>query len=334
MRILIITFNLVSFAFILAVDSYAQSVPNMVNYQGRLTDQSGAPLAAGTYTVQLRLWDSSTPAGANDLIWGQQQTVTVQTNGVFNVLLGSPGGTPITAPTPAVNDLTFAFSATNRYLGVTVAAENGVTVTGPTEILPRQQLLSVPYAIQAQQAQQAQVANSLITNLENALCPSGTIVAFGGNAVPNGWLMCNGSGVSRSAYANLFATIGSAWGNGDGSSTFNLPDLRGLFLRGVNSSRNDSFADPDDILLRTNIFVGGNIGNSVGSYQVDQFASHQHISPWGETPSQYSPPWGTYGSSLLGSGNSDYDNTWGLTSPTGGNETRPKNAYVNYIIKY
>src|SRR6266478_5652124 len=86
-------------AWMLALTATAQSVPNLINYQGRLTDQSGAPMAAGAYGIQFRLWDL--PANGN-LIWGQQQTVTVQTNGVFDVILGSGGS--IAGTTPAVTD--------------------------------------------------------------------------------------------------------------------------------------------------------------------------------------------------------------------------------------
>ncbi len=127
----------------------AQSVPPLINYQGRLTDQTGAPLAAGTYGIQFKLWDDPL---AGSLIWGQQQTVAIQTNGVFSAILGS-SGSPISSA--AVNDLSFAFTATNRYLGVTVVSQNGTAVARPSEILPRQQLLTVPFAVQAQQAQQA-----------------------------------------------------------------------------------------------------------------------------------------------------------------------------------
>ena len=58
------------------------------------------------------------------------------------------------------------------------------------------------------------------------LIPSGTIVAYGAASAPTGWLLCDDSAVSRSTYARLFAVIGTGYGVGDGSSTFNVPDLR------------------------------------------------------------------------------------------------------------
>src|SRR5580765_5875408 len=116
-----------------------QSVPSLINYQGRLTDQTGAPQAASTYTIQFRLWDS--PGNATGLIWAQQQNVTVQANGVFNVILGAPGGTSILNPLPMVNDLAFAFTSSNRFLGLTVVSNSGSATPMPSEILPRQQFL-------------------------------------------------------------------------------------------------------------------------------------------------------------------------------------------------
>jgi len=145
----------------------AQSVPPLVNYQGRLTDQTGAPLTAGVYGIQFRLWDSALAAGTNDLIWGQQYAnLAVQSNGVFNVIIGSPGGTSIPGTAPAVNNLAYAFASSNVFLGVTVTVSNGVALTSPSEILPRQQLLSVPFAFTANLALNAvNASNAVIASI-------------------------------------------------------------------------------------------------------------------------------------------------------------------------
>lgn len=60
--------------------------------------------------------------------------------------------------------------------------------------------------------------------------PAGTIVDFGGTAAPNGWLLCDGATVSRSTYSSLFNVIGTAYGAGDGSTTFKLPDATGKII--------------------------------------------------------------------------------------------------------
>jgi len=67
----------------------------------------------------------------------------------------------------------------------------------------------------------------LATVTQQFLVPTGGIVEFAGAAAPTGWLICDGSAVSRATYSTLFSAIGTIWGSGDGSTTFNIPDRRG-----------------------------------------------------------------------------------------------------------
>jgi microcystin-dependent protein len=71
----------------------------------------------------------------------------------------------------------------------------------------------------------------------NNYLPAGAVQAFAMNAVPTGWLKCNGAAVSRTTYADLFDAIGTTYGTGNGTTTFTLPDLRGSFVRGLDESR-------------------------------------------------------------------------------------------------
>jgi microcystin-dependent protein len=71
---------------------------------------------------------------------------------------------------------------------------------------------------------------------DDRLVPAGAIMAFGGVSAPTGWLLCDGSAVSRATYADLFAAIGTTYGVGNGTTTFNLPDLRQRFPLGKASS--------------------------------------------------------------------------------------------------
>ena len=71
----------------------------------------------------------------------------------------------------------------------------------------------------------------------SGMVPSGAVLYFAGQSAPAGWLKANGAAVSRTAYAALFAAIGTTYGAGDGSTTFNLPDLRGEFMRGWDDGR-------------------------------------------------------------------------------------------------
>jgi hypothetical protein len=170
----------------------------------------------------------------------------------------------------------------------------------------------------------------------------GTISAFGGASVPadSGWLLCDGKAVSSQQYPQLFSAISTNWGGGVSGSTndFNLPDLRGLFLRGVNGQRTDflsgstNYMDPD-VPSRTKSPSGGSVGNKVGSLQGDIYAIHSHpahntAQGTGFIEGTYSPAFQVSSGTGLGMA------TFVETGFRGGLETRPKNAYVNYIIKY
>ena len=69
------------------------------------------------------------------------------------------------------------------------------------------------------------------------MAPAGMVSGFARTSAPTGWLKCNGAAVSRTSYADLFAAIGTDWGAGDGFNTFNVPDLRGEFIRGLDDGR-------------------------------------------------------------------------------------------------
>ncbi len=85
----------------------------------------------------------------------------------------------------------------------------------------------------------AKIGNPLRTLIETTigtlpayLVPTGAVMPFAGAAAPAGWLLCYGQPVSRSTFADLFAAIGTTYGTGDGSTTFNVPDLRGRAVFG------------------------------------------------------------------------------------------------------
>lgn len=169
----------------------------------------------------------------------------------------------------------------------------------------------------------------LAQQVAEALNPPGTIVAFGGENIPSGWMLCDGTPLSSRQYRRLYSAISTNWGGGYTDAVklgdFNLPDLRGMFLRGVTGTRNGpDFIDPD-AALRVNTVVGGNAGNAVGSAQMDMFRSHTH---------SYNPKVNNYADGRGGGGATPGSDSTRDTSPAGGNESRPKNVYVNYIIKY
>ena len=91
----------------------------------------------------------------------------------------------------------------------------------------------------------------------------GMIAPFAMAAAPTGWIICNGAAVSRTVtYDVLFGIIGTTWGVGDGSGTFNLPDLEGAFLRGTGNH--------SETMANGSVFAGP----SVGAFEYDQFQDH------------------------------------------------------------
>lgn len=195
------------------------------------------------------------------------------------------------------------------------------------------------------------------------LAPSGAVMAYAGGAAPDGWLICDGSAMSRTQYASLFAAIGTAHGSGDGASTFLLPDYRGRFLRGVDNGQQ---RDPD-ALTRTAASTGGNAGDAVGSLEVAALASHTHaVMDPGHSHGVSDPGHihtgclgvaqaaGAYTSGYPGTVLAGYNNcestgqmihgaatgigiqgnaTGVAIEASGGSETRPVNAAVTWIIK-
>jgi hypothetical protein len=160
----------------------------------------------------------------------------------------------------------------------------------------------------------------------NLLVPIGTIMAYGGNTADRntvdqlrkqGWLPCDGATVARKDFAELFQAIGTAFGHGDGQNSFHVPDMRGRFLRGTDQGQK---RDPDAASRRAEP-NGGNSGDKVGSVQDDAFGRHTH----------------GYNSFPHSRGDIASGRYWqaggAQTAPAGGNETRPKNINVNWIIK-
>jgi microcystin-dependent protein len=175
--------------------------------------------------------------------------------------------------------------------------------------------------------------------------PVGTVLAWAGEtqSIPSGWMLCNGKALSKNVYKELFAAIGTSWGGG--AAKFNLPDLRGRFLRGEDGG---SGRDPD-AKKRSPSQPGGS-ATGVGSVQDDSLQNHAH---------DQAPHYHLYthaGTAAfitdLGSGTGVYKSesfqagsgeakakiygatTFGTKSRVRpGEETRPKNASVNFIIK-
>ncbi|WP_455478010.1 phage tail protein [Bartonella sp. B10] len=161
--------------------------------------------------------------------------------------------------------------------------------------------------------------------------PPGFIATFAMKDVPEGWLVCDGKAYRRKEYPLLFLAVGETWGNGDGRNTFNVPDFRGMFLRGLDAGR------------------GVDIGRLLGSNQADSFKSHTHT---GKTDFSGDHKHATddiqiVGTCASGTGRARYLKTNEKVDTTnagnhmhtihldatGDEETRPVNVAVVYAIK-
>ena len=147
----------------------------------------------------------------------------------------------------------------------------------------------------------------LATVTAQALLPAGAVMPFAMNSAPSGWLAADGTAVSRSTYATLFAAISTTHGVGDGSTTFNLPDLRGIFVRGSGSQT----------------ISGASYSGTFAAKQQDDFKAHTHSTGQGIV--------GSAGAAQFAGGPFGLQVTSGST---GGTETRPANIALLYCIKH
>lgn len=158
----------------------------------------------------------------------------------------------------------------------------------------------------------------------NEKTPVGTVNYFARQFPPEGWLLCDGREVLRDVFADLFNMLGTSFGAGDGKSTFNLPDLRGEFIRGLDMGR------------------GVDTGRQLGSVQADDTKKHDHAFISNQpTGSSYIVPQEQNGTAIYNGSLPNVLATAGqkcvgaiATTLVGGTETRPQNVALLACIKY
>jgi microcystin-dependent protein len=299
--------------------SYGQTSEKGFSFQGYAIDPDGKALSGQNITVKFTVY----PKTGSGETYSAEQNTTADTYGVFHAVVGSQK--------PAdFKKLDFTAKGVSYWLKVEVKKTSG----GSYAIISDAEMQAVPYARKA----------------DNGV-PVGTVVAFAGekSKIPAGWLVCDGQSYSTTDYVQLYNAVGTAWG-GSGTS-FKVPDLRGMFLRGVDDGRGKDPNAGSRIASNT----GGNTGDNVGSIQGDEFKSHKHT---GNTTTNGNHTHNNDGGEYVFSdGNrtaGETDGTVGETNlhhrkshhtsgnhshtlnvdKTGGSETRPVNAGVFYIIKY
>jgi len=176
--------------------------------------------------------------------------------------------------------------------------------------------------------------------------PVGSVVIWAGDSteLPENWKVCEGQALSKHDFEELFHVLGNRWDKAvpdepedeDADLRFHLPDLRGVFLRGVNGNRADDYCDPDvdqanPDIARKRLKPGLAFSlNDAGSYQKCEVQIHSHALELSQSVGRHIP-----GENDRGPDGSN----WGYKTKdvgiakTGGNETRPVNAYVYFIIK-
>lgn len=156
------------------------------------------------------------------------------------------------------------------------------------------------------------------------LTPAGTVIWTARTTAPTGYLKANGAAISRTTYATLFSAIGTTYGVGDGSTTFNLPDLRGEFVRGwddgrgIDSGRTFGSAQSSANLAHTHTLADPGHAHSISVYNADGGA--------------YQPK--QTGSNAFTGTTSTASNTTGITvNSSGDTEARPRNIALLACIK-
>jgi len=160
--------------------------------------------------------------------------------------------------------------------------------------------------------------------------PAGVILPYGAASAPTGWLLCDGTAVSRTTYADLFAIVSTTFGTGDGSTTFNLPDMRGKFPLGKAASG-----------------TGSSLGGTGGSIDHTHTGpSHTHTGPSHTHTATTSAANAATGGGGSGANNTEQAHTHTLTTSASGTgntgssgtgdtgTANPPFVALNYIIKY
>lgn len=192
-------------------------------------------------------------------------------------------------------------------------------------------------------ANQGKILKELIDNYINSLSgiTPGTVIYSAIPTTPTGFLICDGSELDRTVYSNLFSAIGTNFGTGNGSTTFNIPDLRGAYIRGTGTSIKYTY--------NTNTLLGQYINQKILSH--NHYYTHDHYMAHEHSYNEYVARWGSFGSGqyvyyasqnvderyteYTKGSNRDYTNAnSNNTYNSGDSENIPNTIGLNHFIKY
>jgi microcystin-dependent protein len=174
-----------------------------------------------------------------------------------------------------------------------------------------------------------------ITISTNATAPIGSVQMFAGSTAPSGWFMADGTAVSRTTYASLFAVIGTSYGTGDGSTTFNLPDFQGRSPKGVGTSSGGT----DVTHVAETVALGTKYNDKTQGHWHDLTTDNNTrtigrgvVAGSGTHVFQAEGQGTRYSTAFATDQIEDTDNSYG--TPRVGTTTTSKALGVNFIIKY
>lgn len=283
-----------------------------------------APSAAGSNT-QVQYNSGGILAGSAGLTFDGTTLTATGLNANGNVTLGASSGSTfiwnpntVTLGAGAINigsSTLYLNSGTQQVgIGTTTVGSNKLTVAGTV----------------------ASTAGGFVfpdatvqTTAAGSGIPSGTLVAFAGSSAPSGWFLCYGQAISRTTYSDLFSAIGTIWGNGDGSTTFNVPDLRGCLVAGADNmggSPAGRLGGGASGGITGSATVGATGGEQSHQLVTSELAAHVH----GNAGPTYPLGGSGGGTTLYGSPGSQNTSSTGGDQPH--NNVQPT-AVANWIIK-